>query len=189
NKNGDVFYTTEAEVTVNYVVMDAETGAIWRQGTITESKSESGLPDKTSLIKQVAFRTAERFVQEKIHPLLVGKVALVDVGKRRFVINLGSLNGVSVQTYFNVITKGDPIYDPDDPDRIIGYFEGERILARITSVEPNMCYAQPGFWRNVTDWSHPFGAWIWREEVDKKYFINKIEVGMEVRTVDEPEYH
>lgn len=177
---GKTYYTTEAEVKVNYKVLNAQTGQIHYQESIDGSESESGDVSSESLIRKAAFGTAKE-VAYKSRPEIKGKVVRVD--EKGFAINIGTSQGVCVDETFVIGQRGKPILDPDSGE-VLGYEQGgEMMRARIVkgSAQEKMCYAMPGYWKKV---SQPLklriNSWEWREDKSK---LKDIKVGDEVRTV------
>lgn len=162
NKNSNGLETT-AEVSINYEVVDVETGEIWQQSTEKASSSEPGTDcNQESLIKSVAFRTAATFVAQHMHPMIKGKVIRVDAD--RFILNLGSSQGVSPNTEFKITIQGTPVIDPDT-GQTIGYDQGSTILAHPVKdcIQPGMCYAVTGSWKKVSKLFSTF--WEWRDDL------------------------
>lgn len=70
-----------------------------------------------------------------------GKVAQVD--DYRVVLNRGAKDGVEVGARFAFLSREKvDIYDPENPDGIIGKFPVARIILKVEAVEENMSIAQ-----------------------------------------------
>ena len=175
-------YETTAEVTINYEVVDVETGEIWQMSTEKESERKTGTTyDRESLIKKAAFKTSATFVKQRMHPMVKGKVVRVDAD--RFIINIGSSQGVSTNTEFKIVTQGKPVTDPDT-GKVIGYEQGSSILAHPIKdgIQPGMCYAVTGYWKKTNKVLSSY--WEWREDPDG---LKSIAVGAIVAT-GQPEH-
>lgn len=145
-----------ARASVNYKVIDAETLQVWKQSTVSGAVDPSTKSDSASLIRQAALMTSSKFVM-LLHPKLNGKI--VSIEDCKIIINLGSSQGITSETQFILIDKGEPVVDPET-HQVIGYKGGRVIIARPVAgrIQPGMCYAELGEWEEVTDVGRSLGS-------------------------------
>lgn len=166
--------TQTARVSVNYRVLAAESGRIWRERELSANALGSQTDDSRDLTERAIQRTIEDFVKLSI-PEPVGKVALIDSEEGRFAINLGSANGITRGTYFQVVRLGREIRDPDTGDVI----EREREVicwGKVTQVNDKTAWLEPGeYTRN------DIGVVRWK---NRKRKLDEVRVGDTVQVVD-----
>lgn len=160
-------------VTVNYKVIDAETGEVWRQDTESGRASEDAESfDRDRLVTAVATNTVTTFIP-KLAPELRGKVAAVEPDC--LVINLGSSHGVTESCEFQIKGPGTPITDPDS-GKVISNGSKVICLARVIkdSIEPLACKLEIGNWKDERKHSG------WTVALEK---LSQIKVGHQVVSV------
>lgn len=121
-----------AKVTIEYRVAAVELGRLWREKTIQASSVGDRMADPKEVIERALMRTANEFARD-ILPTPQGKVALLDLDRDRFVINLGSAHGVRKGNLFQVVRMGREIKDPDTGEvlererQVIAYGRAEEV--------------------------------------------------------------
>jgi hypothetical protein len=106
-----------AKVTIDYKMVAVEMGRIWRTRTLSASSIGDSKADPKDVTETALQRTAGDFAKLTI-PEPTGKVAALDLDKNRFIINLGSSNGVEKGALYQVVRLGQPIKDPDTGETI-----------------------------------------------------------------------
>ena len=166
DKKGRTSYTTTAEVTVNYKIVDAEDGRVWQASSVTKTESESGHGDQASLIRRAAIRTAGTFAA-RVYPLLKAKV--IKVTEQGAIVDIGSQHGLVASYELSILVAGDAGDDVEVIDPATGEVIGKElgsgkatILLHPVQIQAKMCYAMPGYWKKVKRilWSE----WEWRPD-------------------------
>lgn len=166
--------TQTARVAVNYRVLAADSGRIWRERDLSATALGSQTDDSRDLTERAIQRTIEDFVKLAI-PEPVGKVALIDSEEGRFAINLGSANGITRGTYFQVVRLGREIRDPDKGHVI----EREREVicwGKVTQVNDKTAWLEPGEYKKSD-----IGVVRWKSRKGK---LDEVRVGDTVQVVD-----
>lgn len=138
----------DVTMTVNFKIIDPESGEIWTQEQVTGSAKDrlSNDVDADSLWRKAAINAAKVFVP-KIIPMNGGCVIEVHE-KDGIFINMGSKSGVNKDTEFMISRLGREIIDPTTGE-VIGYNSDVICRARVISgsIQPKLCKIEPGEWK------------------------------------------
>lgn len=157
-----------ATIKINFKVLDAETGQIFSQNSITKTASASaGSADTDSLLRQAACYAAEEAVRGIVTPIK-GKVVLIKADN--LVINLGSLHGVGEADEWLIQRPGEAITDPET-GKVLGRDWVEITRAHVVkgSIQPQMCSIVPGEWRSQ------LLGYTWKSRPDKIPTVQKLD--------------
>lgn len=166
--------TQTARVTVNYKVLAADSGRVWRTKELSASAVGAPTDDSREVTERAIQRTIEDFVKLSI-PEPTGKVALIDAEKGRFVINLGEANGIERGNYFQVVRLGREIRDPDSGEVI----EREKEIVcwgRVVEAGDKVAFLEPGEYSKSD-----IGVVRWKKRRSK---LDEVRVGDTVQVAD-----
>lgn len=166
--------TQTARVGVNYKLLAVDSGRLWRTRQLAASAVGAPTDDSREITERAIQHTIEDFVKLSI-PEPTGKVALIDAEKGRFVINLGSTNGITKGTYFQVVRLGREIRDPDSGEVI----EREKEIicwGKVDEVGDKIAFLEPGEYKKSD-----IGVVRWKSRKSK---LDEVRVGDVVQVAD-----